>query len=68
MGRATAKIVGRDHTVVLADNRADRLDTAIAELSGLGVPATAVHCDVTDPAAVGGRCSRPRRGWVGLPR
>lgn len=53
MGRATAKIVGRDHTVVLADNRADRLDTAIAELSGLGVPATAVHCDVTDPAAVG---------------
>lgn len=53
MGRATAKIVGRDHTVVLADNRADRLDTAIAELSGRGVPATAVHCDVTDPAAVG---------------
>ncbi|MGJ6121554.1 SDR family oxidoreductase [Mycolicibacterium sp. Y3] len=53
MGRATAKIVGRDHTVVLADNRADRLAAATAELSNLGVPATAVHCDVTDRAAVG---------------
>ncbi|MCV7253304.1 SDR family oxidoreductase [Mycobacterium hackensackense] len=53
MGRATAKIVGRDHTVVLADNRADRLTAATAELSGLGVTATAVHCDVTDRAAVG---------------
>lgn len=52
MGRATAQILGRDHTVVLADNRPDRLDAAAAELSGLGVQATTVDCDVTDRSAV----------------
>lgn len=52
MGVATAKIVGRDHTVVLADNRQDRLDAAAGTLTGLGVRAAAVHCDVTDPNAV----------------
>lgn len=52
MGVATAKIVGRDHTVVLADNRQDRLEAATGTLTGLGVRAAAVHCDVTDPNAV----------------
>ncbi|MCV7345568.1 SDR family oxidoreductase [Mycolicibacterium rhodesiae] len=52
MGRATARIVGRDHTVVLCDVRKDRLDGAVAELESLGVSATPVHCDVTDRDAV----------------
>ena len=52
MGRATAQIIGRDHTVVLADNRQDRLTAATGELTGLGVQATGVHCDVTDRSAV----------------
>lgn len=52
MGRATAKVVGRDHRVVLADVRQDRLDAAAAELKGLGVDVTVVHGDVTDRAAV----------------
>jgi NAD(P)-dependent dehydrogenase (short-subunit alcohol dehydrogenase family) len=52
MGLATAKIVGKDHPVVLADNRPGRLDAAVAALSGAGVAAAAVHCDVTDRAAV----------------
>ncbi|BBX19580.1 oxidoreductase [Mycolicibacterium duvalii] len=52
MGTATAKVVGTDHKVVLADVRTDRLDAAAAELAGLGVDVTAVHCDVTDRAAV----------------
>lgn len=52
MGVETAKIVGRDHAVVLCDVRQDRLDTAAAVLSELGVTATAVNCDVTDRAAV----------------
>ena len=52
MGTATAKVVGRDHTVVLCDVRADRLDTVAAELKGLGVDATTVNCDVTDRDAV----------------
>ncbi|MDX1878372.1 SDR family oxidoreductase [Mycobacterium sp. SMC-18] len=52
MGRATAEIIGRDHTVVLADVRQDRLDAAAAELSGLGIAAIPVHADVTDRVAV----------------
>ena len=53
MGLATAKIVGRDHTVVLADVRQDRLDAAAATLKDLGITPTVVNCDVTDRA--GGR-------------
>src|SRR5215218_2546235 len=52
MGIATAKVVGRDHTVVLADVRQDRLDEAGAALDGLGITVTAVNCDVTDRNAV----------------
>ncbi|WP_036435071.1 SDR family oxidoreductase [Mycobacterium sp. URHB0044] len=52
MGLATAKIVGRDHTVVLCDVRQDRLDAAAATLKDLGMTATAVNCDVTDRQAV----------------
>ncbi|BBX87125.1 SDR family oxidoreductase [Mycolicibacterium aubagnense] len=52
MGVATAKIVGQDHSVVLADVRQDRLDAAAAELAGLGIAATPVNADVTDRAAV----------------
>ncbi|MCV7154397.1 SDR family oxidoreductase [Mycolicibacterium pyrenivorans] len=54
MGLATAKIVGRDRTVVLCDVRQDRLDVAAATLTDLGVTATAVNCDVTDRQAVSG--------------
>lgn len=52
MGTATAKIVGRDHTVVLCDVRQDRLDVAQSQLSDLGIVATAVNCDITDRQAV----------------
>ncbi|MGE2726146.1 SDR family oxidoreductase [Mycolicibacterium pulveris] len=52
MGQATAQVVGADHTVVLADVRADRLDAAAAALGDLGIKLTAVHCDVTDRQAV----------------
>jgi NAD(P)-dependent dehydrogenase (short-subunit alcohol dehydrogenase family) len=52
MGLATAKIVGRDHAVVLCDVRQDRLDAAAAALKDLGMTATAVNCDVTDRQAV----------------
>jgi NAD(P)-dependent dehydrogenase (short-subunit alcohol dehydrogenase family) len=52
MGLATAKVVGRDHTVVLCDVRQDRLDTAAARLRDLGVTARSVNCDVTDREAV----------------
>jgi len=52
MGLATAKIVGRDHTVVLCDVRQDRLATAAAALNDLGMTPTIVNCDVTDRHAV----------------
>lgn len=52
MGQATAKIVGRDHTLVLCDVRQDRLTAAAATLRDLGITATAVNCDVTDRRAV----------------
>jgi NAD(P)-dependent dehydrogenase (short-subunit alcohol dehydrogenase family) len=54
MGLATAKVVGRDHTVVLADVRQDRLEAAAATLEGLGISCTAINCDVTDRQAVTG--------------
>ncbi len=53
MGTATAAIVGRDHAVVLADVRAERLDAAVATLKDRGISATGVPADVTDPDAVG---------------
>ncbi|MEE2854072.1 MAG: SDR family NAD(P)-dependent oxidoreductase [Actinomycetota bacterium] len=52
MGLATAKIVGRDHTVVLCDVRQDRLAAAATTLQDLGIAATTVDCDVTDRRAV----------------
>lgn len=52
MGQATARVVGREHAVVLCDVRQDRLDTAAAVLRDDGITATPVHCDVTDPQAV----------------
>jgi NAD(P)-dependent dehydrogenase (short-subunit alcohol dehydrogenase family) len=52
MGVATAKIVGRDHTVVLCDVRQDRLDAAAATLTDLGITPVVVNCDVTDRQAV----------------
>ncbi|WP_406813279.1 SDR family oxidoreductase [Mycobacterium sp. M23085] len=54
MGLATAKVVGRDHTVVLCDVRQDRLAAAGTALQDLGIAATVVDCDVTDRRAVAG--------------
>ncbi|MEU9272609.1 SDR family oxidoreductase [Streptomyces sp. NPDC048251] len=52
MGLEVARIMGRDHRVVIADLDQRRLDTSVAELTGLGVDAEAVVCDVTDQASV----------------
>ncbi len=54
MGLATAKVVGRDHTLVLCDVRQVRLDEAVRTLEGLGITVKAVNCDVTDRKAVDG--------------
>ncbi|BBZ01757.1 oxidoreductase [Mycolicibacterium chitae] len=52
MGVATARILGRDHALVLCDVRQDRLDAAVTTLKDLGIAPTALNCDVTDRQAV----------------
>jgi NAD(P)-dependent dehydrogenase (short-subunit alcohol dehydrogenase family) len=52
MGLATAKIVGRDHFVVLSDVRQDRLDAAVREFESLEIACTAVVCDITEQKSV----------------
>lgn len=54
MGLATAKLLGRDHPVVLCDVRQDRLDAAQTALEERDIAATVVNCDVTDRDAVAG--------------
>lgn len=52
MGLATARILGRDHRVVLADLDQDRLDAAVTELTAAGIDAAGFVCDITDRASV----------------
>lgn len=52
MGLATAKIMGADHRVVLADLDQGRIDAAIADLSALGIDVSGVVADITDRASV----------------
>lgn len=52
MGLATAKLLGADHHVVLADVSQDRLDVAMDELRTMGVSVDAMTCDVTDRDSV----------------
>ena len=66
MGLATAKLVGADHAVVLADVRQDRLNAAAATLTDLGVAVTPVHTDVTDRAAVALRIAIAKSGVLDL--
>lgn len=52
MGFATARVMGRDHRIVVVDLDRERVDTAVAELSEGGVDAVGEVCDVTDRASV----------------
>lgn len=52
MGLATAKLLGHDHRIVIADLGQDRVDEAVKELTGLGISASGVVCDVTDEQSV----------------
>lgn len=52
MGLAAAKVLGRDHRIVIADLGQDRIDDAVKELSSLGITASGVVCDVTDEQSV----------------
>lgn len=52
MGLATARILGRDHRVVLADLSQERIDQAVADLATDGIEASGRVCDITDRASV----------------
>lgn len=53
MGLATAKVIGRDHHVVICDIDQDRLNAATAELHEQNISCDSVVCDITDRASVG---------------
>ena len=52
MGLATARVLGRDHRVLICDVRQERLDAALAELRAQGIDCDASVCDITDRSAV----------------
>lgn len=52
IGLATAKVIGRDHHVVICDINQDRLISATTQLHGLNISCDAVICDITDKESV----------------
>ncbi|MEV6713689.1 SDR family NAD(P)-dependent oxidoreductase [Lentzea sp. NPDC051208] len=52
MGLATARLMGHDHRIVLADLDRTHLDDAVRELAVAGVEAVGVLCDITGKASV----------------
>jgi NAD(P)-dependent dehydrogenase (short-subunit alcohol dehydrogenase family) len=52
MGLATARIIGRDHPVIISDISEQQLARATEELTSLGLSCEAYACDITDRAAV----------------
>lgn len=52
MGLSTARIVGRDHHLVICDVNPQRLALAQAELQQLGIACETRVCDITDATAV----------------
>ncbi|MBW0018338.1 MAG: SDR family oxidoreductase [Mycobacterium sp.] len=52
MGLAAARILGRDHSVLLSDIHREGVNAAANELRAAGVDCTATVCDVTDQKSV----------------
>jgi NAD(P)-dependent dehydrogenase (short-subunit alcohol dehydrogenase family) len=58
MGLATAKLTDPGRSILLADVSQERLDSAIAELTALGLTSESLVADVTDPASVAALAAR----------
>ncbi len=52
MGLATAKILGRDHEVIICDVNQQKLAAALDELEQLDIACSSVVCDITDRSSV----------------
>lgn len=61
MGLATARILGRDHQVLISDVKPERLDAAIETLRRDGITCEAAVCDVSDRPSVEALLDRARQ-------
>lgn len=52
MGLATAKIIGKDHYIIIAGRTIKKLENAINELHEAGIEAEAMACDISDVDSV----------------
>ena len=52
IGLATAKIMGKDHAIIIAGRTVKKLENAISELRAQGIEAEAMACDIADRASV----------------
>lgn len=52
MGLSAAKIIGKDHYIIIAGRTVSKLTDAINELKGAGIEAEAIACDVSDITSV----------------
>lgn len=52
MGLAAAKILGKDHYIIIAGRTVKKLENAINELKAEGIEAEAFACDISDRASV----------------
>lgn len=52
MGLATAKALGLDHRIVLADLDQSRITEAVEQLRALDVDALGAVCDITEPESI----------------
>ena len=52
MGLATAKVMGKDHYIIISGRTVAKLEGAIKELTDLGIEAEAFPCDVSDRKSV----------------
>ena len=52
MGLATARVLGRDHALVITDLNQQKLDAAAASLRELGMHCDTLVCDVADARSV----------------
>lgn len=52
MGLATAKVMGKDHYVIICGRNPQKLEGAVKELKGAGIEAEAFPCDVSNYTSV----------------
>ena len=52
MGLATAKVMGKDHIIIISGRTVKKLEGAIDELRALNIEAKAYPCDVSDRQSV----------------